>query len=342
MPIFMNPIISISCSKNEEDIIESFVRVNSQIVDVFNFIDNSTDNTRLILAKLIREGYKINLYESHLTPTEYRQSTLITGLWSKLKESTPGAIFLPLDCDEFPEFTRTELTEVVRTKTNNCIPVVSWKTYVPCCLDAVLMPEGIVKNFRARWPEGKRTYKVIIPPDMISNAIIDEGAHALLDHERKPLRMFDSGLTLAHFPVRSAEQIIIKNITSIIKVARTVQKKEGEGVHIYPVIKQLIENNFWISLERLQEVALLYGNEEDKNKMTLTTFPMLSSCELKYTEKGENNLLRFLGNTIIECLIDPIPASSSAELKIFLGPEIFHKHKTTDTDSPGKTGVNPV
>ena len=50
-------IYSISMVKDEEDIIESFIRFNASVIDKFFILDNgSTDNTNLILNLLKNEG----------------------------------------------------------------------------------------------------------------------------------------------------------------------------------------------------------------------------------------------------------------------------------------------
>jgi hypothetical protein len=53
-------LISLSCIANEEDIIETFVRVNATFIDTFFFVDDSTDGTGPILDALKNEGYDIH------------------------------------------------------------------------------------------------------------------------------------------------------------------------------------------------------------------------------------------------------------------------------------------
>ena len=66
-------IASISCIKNEADLIEDFVRINSTFIDTFVFIDDSSDDTSLILKKLAHEGFKILLVEQDNSEAEYQQ-----------------------------------------------------------------------------------------------------------------------------------------------------------------------------------------------------------------------------------------------------------------------------
>ena len=57
-------ILSISMVKNEEDIIESFVRYNINIFDGIIILDNgSTDDTLKILKQLQKEGLSLIILE---------------------------------------------------------------------------------------------------------------------------------------------------------------------------------------------------------------------------------------------------------------------------------------
>lgn len=53
-------IVSYTMVNNESEIIESFVRYNYNFLDEMFFVDNGcTDNTVIILHKLMEEGYRI-------------------------------------------------------------------------------------------------------------------------------------------------------------------------------------------------------------------------------------------------------------------------------------------
>ena len=56
-------IVSITTIKNEADIIESFIRYHSHIMDLMIFLNNgSTDNSEYILQQLIMSIYFSKLY----------------------------------------------------------------------------------------------------------------------------------------------------------------------------------------------------------------------------------------------------------------------------------------
>jgi hypothetical protein len=72
-------VFSLTCSKNEEDIVEAFIRLNSRIVDTFIFFDSSTDSTREILSKLKNEGFNILVIADSFS-SSYDQGIIMTSL----------------------------------------------------------------------------------------------------------------------------------------------------------------------------------------------------------------------------------------------------------------------
>src|SRR5262249_50785867 len=91
-------IACICSTKNEGDVIESFVRLNARICDSFFFVDDSTDKTRQILDLLASEHYDINFLPS--SRVGYNQPNATRALISAvLGRMNPDWIFL-LDADE--------------------------------------------------------------------------------------------------------------------------------------------------------------------------------------------------------------------------------------------------
>ena len=60
-------IVSFTMVNNESEIIESFIRYNYNFIDEMVVIDNGcTDNTIKIVNELIKEGFKIKVYDESL------------------------------------------------------------------------------------------------------------------------------------------------------------------------------------------------------------------------------------------------------------------------------------
>ena len=84
--------IGFSMVKNEEDIIENFIRWNMKFLDSLYIIDNnSTDGTVDIINHLISEGFNITLWvddtlahlQSEITTKSYHQISKITPVTDK-------------------------------------------------------------------------------------------------------------------------------------------------------------------------------------------------------------------------------------------------------------------
>lgn len=314
-----NMVISLTCSKNEDDIIESFVRINSRLVDLFVFIDDSTDRTRDILNKLSQEGFSIRLMSHQTGENRYRQSALLTAARRVLMQEFPSAIIVPLDCDEFPEYTKSELFEALNKLPEMHVPAFGWRTYVPVD-NGFPASCGLADGFVARDPEGRQYYKVVVPPFFPADTIIDEGSHRLATAEGRFLPMVDTLLKLAHFPVRSAAQIAIKNITAVIKVARTTIKRPGEGGHIYTTFNSLVKSNFSLNSINPTQLGLEYANQQAPNGSSKSSMPPpFEKCNLIYTQTSEVAFNSFLGDQLLKVLLDPIRPDSAEEIRIALG-----------------------
>src|SRR4051812_41256206 len=91
-------IACICSTKNEGDIIEAFVRLNGRICDSFFFVDESTDNTREIIARLSKEQYDLRFLPRPLGGHNQPNSTKIL-ISAVVRSVNPDWIFL-LDADE--------------------------------------------------------------------------------------------------------------------------------------------------------------------------------------------------------------------------------------------------
>ena len=165
-------IASISCIKNECDIIETFVRVNSRIIDTFLFVDDSTDTTRNILKKLIKDGFRIIILDHQYSATTYDQAGLLANALSVVKDQSMGSDFdyvLPLDCDEFPNSLSIEsFTQELCEIPDDCIGNYFWDTYVPTSLEfSNLNENGLISCFQRRTLEGISYPKIIIPKNYL-------------------------------------------------------------------------------------------------------------------------------------------------------------------------------
>lgn len=314
----MKKIFSITCSKNESDIIETFVRVNSRIVDFFIFIDDSTDETKNILNKLKDEGFSILVFDTDIR-TKYDQSIFMTsGLMEAMKLGSEGDFYVPLDCDEFltSENKENYLFELNKIPLNN-LGYQFWVTFIPICKDFINENENaLFQCFKQKKRKDPRFGKIIIPHYLGSQIIINAGSHDARFISGANVMLYALPYTLGHFPVRSAHQIIRKSIVALDGLIRKNNRVEGEGFHVYMIMRKIIENNFDINLSELQEMAYKYAANDQYEVMEFGEPPLWAQdYSLKYHNVAKTDETRYLSEIILGLWKDPLQDIQLLELR---------------------------
>ena len=209
-------IIGLSMVKNEQDLVEPFVRHNLQFLDQFVVVDNaSSDQTRPILRQLSGEFENLTCLDD---PTfGYTQSQRTTALLHKIQARERADFVVFIDADEFiladnRDAFAAALAESIPSGGAGGLP---WRTYVltpETAEEAAHDPPRTIRWRRAI--EQPLFYKSILRLDGAErpDLVVGQGAHRIWKNskaiERKPLQ----GLHLAHFPIRSREQLTSKVI----------------------------------------------------------------------------------------------------------------------------------
>ncbi len=93
-------IVGLARVKNEEDVIEEFVRYNLRFVDALFVVDNASfDGTGEILRALAGEGLALHIL--HDETVGYRQSESMTHFARDIFAQTDADFLVVLDADEF-------------------------------------------------------------------------------------------------------------------------------------------------------------------------------------------------------------------------------------------------
>lgn len=318
-------IASISCIKNEADLIEDFVRINSTFIDTFVFIDDSSDDTSLILKKLAHEGFKILLVEQDNSEAEYQQGLLISSVILNLIQS--GFVcdwFLPLDCDEFPTVTnKFHFFDELRKIPAGVLGAYKWETYVPTRLDFDAISESpLLNSFKKRNPEGNIFYKIVIPFNLAAEVILDPGSHGAINintHIRCNAQELSA--RLGHFPIRSASQIIKKNLRAVNDFLSKKNKVVGEGLHVYRTLRFLHECRYSLTLDKLQVLSLEYANWHS-GEYSLTDQPLWISPYKKIYMPRQIDFNDLLYEMVEKSWLNPRGnAEYSALINEFLRPQ---------------------
>lgn len=207
-------LVGVSMVGDEADVIESFVRFHAQVLDHLLVVDHrSRDGTAEILAALVDEGLPLSVTrEPGLGHSQARHLTELM----KVAVRRHGADWVvPLDADEFltseePGGVRAALPPGPPAKRYLRIP---WRSYVPTPRDDPAEPE-VLRRIRHRCArEPKQWYKALAPRRLAGarRTLLQPGSHDLYRGGLKRSRRYafeaSRGLALAHFPLRSVEQM---------------------------------------------------------------------------------------------------------------------------------------
>lgn len=229
--------------KNECDIIELFIRINSRWATHFHIVDDlSADATIDILRKLQQEGHPITLY-----PNDFgsEQSQVMTAITRKVARLDQYDFIFPIDADEFvndPALLFSELNNLP----DGIIGRLEWATMVPLSPYYFSFPAPLYQNFRRRKKELRQFSKVILPNEIARKCVVQVGNHtASLDG--KTLEMVKLEVELAHVPVRSKEQIMLKALNGSHRKSLKPDRAVGESFHFDLMADRLRSNGFILS-----------------------------------------------------------------------------------------------
>ena len=283
-------IFSISMVKNEMDIIESFVRYNTNILDGMIILDNgSTDNTVKVLKLLKNEGLPIFIFEDH--DNEFNQAVKINQLLLKAVNEFNADIVVPLDADEFLISSNKENPrEILEKIGHDSFYQVKWKTYMPN-LDNNEQEKFIPAKLTFARYGAEEMHKVIIPNELVKNYMvkISSGNHNLIYNPKykesiKPVLSTD--LRIAHFPIRSREQITSKISVGWINELCNIKRTKRQSWHWHKMFDSLKKNGK-IENGDIINFAKEYSSDSELSEIKIKEDPVnLSFCKnitLKYT-----------------------------------------------------------
>ena len=285
-------IVGLCIAKNEADIIEAMVRHNLGYLDQLHVVDNeSADATPEILAALQSEfgerlSWTVDRRGGH------QQQAMTNELLPDLAQRTDAAQVVLLDADEFiraePEFFRSTLRA-------SDMPVqLKWVNYVPTAEDDQAERNPVARIRHRRRREVMKWGKITVPRGLIGHAQVGAGNHSLLLGTRVRF-MTDPGLKLAHFPIRSREQLISKVLIGSwnLRLRGTLQKNEAS--HWRALAARILAGDA-ITDADVHDAALTYGVEV---AVRTIVDPLVAqgAFELRYTPDNaallERNLMAF-------------------------------------------------
>jgi len=204
--------IAITIMKNEEDIVESFVRHNAKFVEKLLIADNmSSDGTRSILESLIDEGYPISIFDD-LDPA-HNQSEKMNRLYRKYVFGNGYDIVFLLDADELLTINKSALHGMFEKFGRGSVFYIPRKNYLYSGGEREV--DHPVLRMRHLDKREQTPKSMIFHGDAeCSNYVIGNGNHHVRSNRAIVSRSSDWPFAIIyHYPIRSVNQYITKNLT---------------------------------------------------------------------------------------------------------------------------------
>ena len=214
-------MIGLSVVKNEQDVIEIFLRHNARLLDLIVVLDNeSTDDTRKIIAETSRDLG--NIVFSDMKGFGYNQSERMTRLLYGCQSAFFADYIFFIDADEFISApSRDKLEEIVSEIPSGEVGLMPWRTLVPKAANNYKAAHTCknLNDFEFRNYESPQYYKAILcaKGGLCRSWRVGQGNHQIFCTSKGVVReTILERLPLVHLPVRSSPQIISKAINGTI------------------------------------------------------------------------------------------------------------------------------
>ncbi len=257
-------ITTIFCARNEADILEACVRHYAQWSSkIIVVLHQCVDNSKEIIEHLIREGLPIECrIDSGLL---HEQSSMMTTLlFDAMNEGADWIV--PVDADEF---IIGDVPSILANQSGLSPIRVPWKCYVPMPEDHSEEKNVLRRITYRKASEHPPWYKVIVPTALLrdgSGKRLYAGNHGVMNADGTPVSDIDTTLTMAHFPVRSAEQIKRKVYGGWLTNIADIRKPHGNTFQWKAIFDEM-KNNDIITPDDLKRHALEYGMKIQWNRL---------------------------------------------------------------------------
>lgn len=292
--------VCFSMVKNEEDIIESFVRHTLSQVDHLYIADNlSTDGTRDILDALVAEGLPLTLSTDPSQAME--QNVKMTSMYRRCSETKDFDFAFFLDADEFLQLDKGLMAAVPRKTGQGRAFYVPRLNYVytgepkpgdalsifdtMTTLDTLKMsPKSMIFHDR----EGCRRYHI-----GNGNHHVRDWAHGGQTVSEEQPQPFAA---LAHFPIRSIEQYLSKSLLGWLamqlRAAGVNDAEQTIGKHWRTQYRLILQANADVTEERLMKN--LYGSKPENRQGEEKPFQTGFSISYEHLMRHESVLVQLV------------------------------------------------
>jgi glycosyl transferase family 2 len=293
-------LVGIGTVKNEADIIESFVRHNLQRLDALVLIDDgSVDGTKEILHSLEVEG--LDLVVLDWDGSGYEQSLKLSEILLVLTSRFDFDWIFTLDADEAIDCeSRSTLEKSLQKVSQKGVATLPWHTYVPSGEDDHAQLNPFLRIINRKERESPQYYKVAIPVNRlkITPVVIALGSQtARRSAVFHPLSMTVlEDVALAHFPVRTSEQLVSKAICGWLSMLAAGPGRPGGGFHWREMYEQFVDKGP-PTPDEIERVARCYSGQRDDAKLIHSPLRACDPEPLRYRENSALPLFVILART---------------------------------------------
>lgn len=273
-------VTAIARARNEADIVEAWARHALGHVDRLVVQVECEDDTAAILRALAAEGLPVEVLDESAVGDV--QAVSANDLMRREAEACDWIV--PLDADEFPcgpEPLRETLAKLDRRKVYKH----RWRTYVykQIMLGNAegFLPLGMAQRLRREVnPDWS---KVIVPAKLVPNVSLSKGAHLALGAEQHDA---DPVLHLAHFPIRSPHQWMLKSLVHHLNEI-AAGWEATRPINTHPAVRSMLDNGY-ISHELCEETSASYFAERPEGWNDDTVLEPLAYLggPLRYTRRN--------------------------------------------------------
>ena len=334
-------IVGISMIRNDADIVEPFVRHALRVLDhLFVVVHSPQDGTGEILSALHAEGLPMTLVFDG--EPAFLQGERLTWLARETYAAFGPDYVFPLDADEFiVPAERAAIEAALAPLPPDAVAArIRLRTFVMTSDDPAQEPNPL-RRIRFRPRNEPKVSKIVLAPGFAADPalVMDHGNHALLriggSAHQLPLP-FVPQLALAHYPVRSAAQLMNKTIVGYlahIAASRPGVEEQRLATHWRRCYEEMILQGATRGMTELELVAWFHGRQDmEVRGEELVSDPTPAPDALRYAHLVRNDAYSTLAR-FTEALIRSRPGQLD-------GVRFEHASNEPATDAvPGTPGA---
>ncbi len=261
--------VAICMFRNEQDVLEPFLRHTASLVDLVVLLDNlSTDKSRLIANAVARELG--NIIVTDLPDPVLNQSETMTKTLKYVQSVVFADFVFLLDADEFisaPD--QTTLFNALDSLPPKSIGLLPWATYIPDPeMSAIETPNLLDRMKYRRKHEEPQYYKAVLRMSggLDSDLTVAQGNHMVYGAKGRSSSLkshYVEGLELFHFPIRSSNQLLAKGVIGWeANLARKNDPSSEGHAYQWKRLHSLAQNGLLLTPNVVMTEAINYAQDD--------------------------------------------------------------------------------